>query len=44
MKKKIITFSKTVLVVGSFLSWWVGSEAISLFLLGEYPYPNKDEY
>lgn len=44
MKQKLIALTKPLLVASMAFSWWIyGGSVTSLFLLGEYPYPTKEE-
>lgn len=43
MKQKLIAMMGTLLTACMAFSWWVGSDLVSVFLLGEYTYPTKND-
>ena len=43
MKQKLIALMGSFLTACMAFSWWVGSDAISIFFLGEYAYPTKND-
>ena len=42
MKQKIYNWSKAILTACMGLGWLVGFDMVSVFFLGEYPYPQDD--
>lgn len=43
MKQKLIALMGSLLTACMAFSWWIGSDAVSILLLGEYKYPLEDE-
>lgn len=43
MKQKLIAWTRPLLCACMAFSWWIGCDIPSLVLLGEYPYPQKEE-
>ncbi len=43
MKQKLIAMMGSFLTACMALSLWLGSDVISFLILGEFPYPSKEE-
>ena len=43
MKQKLIAITGSLLTACMAFSWWVGSDVISIFFLGEYEYPTQND-
>lgn len=43
MKQKLIAWTRPMLCACMAFSWFISCDIPSLILLGEYPYPQKDE-
>lgn len=41
MKQKLIAMMGTLLTACMAFSWWIGTDWVSLLLIGECPYPQK---
>ncbi|MGN0376400.1 MAG: hypothetical protein ACI4ED_02075 [Suilimivivens sp.] len=44
MKQKLIAMMGTLLTACMAFSWWFGSDIGSAIILGEYPYPQKEDF
>lgn len=43
MKQKLIAMMGSLLTACMAFSWWVGTDLPSVFVLGEYKYPSKED-